>query len=56
MSGPVLLWRAKETGAWRVLLRAKRRPVVARAATLAARIVARTRGLVVRVDVDPEEV
>jgi len=56
MSGPVLLWRAKETGAWRVLLRARRRPVVARAATLAARIVARTRGLVVRVDVDPEEV
>jgi primosomal protein N' (replication factor Y) (superfamily II helicase) len=56
MSGPVLLRRTKDTGAWRVLLRARRRPVVARAATLAARIAARTRGLVVRVDVDPEEV
>jgi hypothetical protein len=39
-----------------VLLRARRRLVVARAATLAARIAARTRGLEVRVDVDPEEV
>ncbi|HKH57381.1 MAG TPA: hypothetical protein VKA20_02490 [Rubrobacter sp.] len=55
MSGPVLLGRTGETGAWRVLLRARRRPVVARAATLAARIAARTRGLEVRVDVDPEE-
>jgi primosomal protein N' (replication factor Y) (superfamily II helicase) len=56
MSGPVLLRRTAETTAWRVLLRAKRKPAVARAATLAARIVARTRGLQVRVDVDPEEV
>ena len=56
MSGPVLLGHAGETTAWRVLLRARRRPVVARAATLAARIAARTRGLEVRVDVDPEEV
>jgi primosomal protein N' (replication factor Y) len=56
MSGPVLLRRTGETTAWRVLLRAKRRPAVARAATLAARISARTRGLEVRVDVDPEEV
>jgi primosomal protein N' (replication factor Y) len=56
MSGPVLLGRTGETGAWRVLLRSRRRPVVARAATLAARIAARTRGLEVRVDVDPEEV
>jgi primosomal protein N' (replication factor Y) (superfamily II helicase) len=55
MSGPVLLGRTAETTAWRVLLRARRRPVVARAATLAARIAARTRGLEVRVDVDPEE-
>ncbi|MDQ3498099.1 MAG: hypothetical protein M3514_11490 [Actinomycetota bacterium] len=56
MSGPFLLGRTGETTAWRVLLRAKRRPAVARAATLAARISARTRGLEVRVDVDPEEV
>jgi primosomal protein N' (replication factor Y) (superfamily II helicase) len=56
MSGPVLLGRTGETTAWRVLLRARRRPTVARAATLAARIAARTRGLEVRVDVDPEEV
>jgi primosomal protein N' (replication factor Y) len=56
MSGPVLLRRTGETGVWRVLLRARRRSVVARAATLAARIAARARGLEVRVDVDPEEV
>ncbi|HEX5913689.1 MAG TPA: hypothetical protein VFY54_11230, partial [Rubrobacter sp.] len=56
MSGPVLLGRTGERIAWRVLLRARERSVVARAATLAARIVARTRGLEVRVDVDPEEV
>jgi len=56
MSGPVLLRRNGESAAWRVLLRARRRPAVARAATLAARISARTRGLEVRVDVDPEEV
>jgi primosomal protein N' (replication factor Y) len=56
MSGPVLLRRNGDTAAWRVLLRARRRSAVARAATLAARISARTRGLEVRVDVDPEEV
>jgi primosomal protein N' (replication factor Y) (superfamily II helicase) len=56
MSGPVLLGRSGERTAWRVLLRARRRNQVARAATLAARIAARTRGLEVRVDVDPEEV
>jgi primosomal protein N' (replication factor Y) (superfamily II helicase) len=56
MSGPVLLGRAGEATAWRVLLRARRRPAVARAATLAARTAARTRGLEVRVEVDPEEV
>jgi primosomal protein N' (replication factor Y) (superfamily II helicase) len=56
MLGPVLLGRTGDTGTWRVLLRAGRRTVVARAATLAARIAARTRGLEVRVDVDPEEV
>jgi primosomal protein N' (replication factor Y) len=56
MSGPVLLRRTGETTAWRVLLRARRRTAVARAARLAARISARTRGLEVRVDVDPEEV
>ena len=56
MSGPVLLGRTVGRTAWRVLLRAKRRSVVARAATLAARLAARTRGLEVRVDVDPEEV
>ncbi|MDQ3251624.1 MAG: hypothetical protein M3P86_04890 [Actinomycetota bacterium] len=56
MSGPFLLRRTGETTAWRVLLRAKGRPAVARAATLAAKISARTRGLEVRVDVDPEEV
>jgi primosomal protein N' (replication factor Y) len=56
MLGPVLLGRTGETAAWRVLLRARRRAAVARAATLAARIAARTRGLEVRVDVDPEEV
>jgi primosomal protein N' (replication factor Y) (superfamily II helicase) len=56
MSGPVLLGRTGERSAWRVLLRARRRSVVARAATLAARIAARTRGLEVRVEVDPEEV
>ena len=56
MSGPVLLGRTAETTTWRVLLRARRRPAVARAATFAARIAARTRGLEVRVDVDPEEV
>ncbi|HYQ84568.1 MAG TPA: hypothetical protein VEP28_11270, partial [Rubrobacter sp.] len=56
MSGPVPLGRSGGRTAWRVLLRARRRSVVARAATLAAGIAARTRGIEVRVDVDPEEV
>jgi primosomal protein N' len=56
MSGPVLLSGKGEKSAWRVLLRAKRQAAVARAATLAARISARTHGLEVRIDVDPEEV
>ena len=56
MSDPVLLGLTDETTTWRVLLRAKRRAAVARAAIQAARIVARTRGLEVRVEVDPEEV
>ena len=56
MSDPVQLGRTEKTTTWRVLLRAKRRPAVARAAIQAARIVARTRGLEVRIDVDPEEV
>ena len=56
MWGPVLLGRTGERTTWQVLLRARERSVVARAATLAARIVARTRGLEVRIDVDPEEV
>jgi hypothetical protein len=38
------------------LLRSGERPVVARAATLAARLSAQIRELKVRVDVDPEEV
>jgi primosomal protein N' (replication factor Y) len=56
MSGPVLVSSKGEPEAWRVLLRGRKHSVVARAATLAARISARTRGLEVRVDVDPEEV
>jgi primosomal protein N' (replication factor Y) (superfamily II helicase) len=56
MSGPVLLERTGKATVWRALLRARKRAAVARAATLAARIVARTRGLEVRVEVDPEEV
>ena len=56
MSAPVPLRRAGGTTVWRVLLRARGRPAVARAATLAARMAARSHGLKVRVDVDPEEV
>jgi len=56
LSGPVLLRRTADTTAWRVLLRAESRPAVAGAAALAARTVARTQGLEVRIDVDPEEV
>ena len=56
MSPPVPVGRAGENAAWRVMLRSRRRSAVARAATLAAREVARTHGLAVRVEVDPEEV
>jgi len=42
--------------AWRVLLRSSGRAALARAATLAARAAARTHGLTVRVEIDPEEV
>ena len=42
--------------AWRVLLRSEDRSLVARTGTLAARLAAKTHGLQVRVDVDPEEV
>jgi primosomal protein N' (replication factor Y) len=56
MSGPVPLTHTGGLPRWRVLLRSGERPVVARAATLAARLSAENRGLKVRVDVDPEEV
>jgi primosomal protein N' (replication factor Y) len=56
MSVPVPLRRAGGRTVWRVLLRSRERPAVARAATLAARMAARMHGLKVRVDVDPEEV
>jgi len=56
MSPPVPLRRPGEGQAWRVLLRSRGLAAVARAATLAARAVARTHGLTVRVEVDPEEV
>jgi primosomal protein N' (replication factor Y) len=56
MSGPVPLAHTGGLPRWRVLLRSGKRPVVARAATLAARLSAQYRGLKVRVDVDPEEV
>jgi primosomal protein N' (replication factor Y) (superfamily II helicase) len=56
MSAPVPLGRTGGTTVWRVLLRSRGRPAVARAATLAARMAARTHGIEVRVDVDPEEV
>jgi len=56
MSGPVPLTHAAGPPRWRVLLRSGDRPVVARAANLAARLSAEARGLRVRVDVDPAEV
>ncbi len=56
MSAPVLLATAKGPPVWRVLLRSADRAAVARAATLAARLAAETRGLNARIDVDPEEV
>ena len=56
MSGPVPLAHTGGRPRWRVLLRSGERPIVARAATLAARLSAEIRELKVRVDVDPEEV
>jgi len=56
MSGPVPLAHAGGTPRWRALLRSADRSVVARAATLAARLSAESPGLRVRVEVDPEEV
>jgi primosomal protein N' (replication factor Y) (superfamily II helicase) len=56
MSAPVPLARGGGSPTWRVLLRSPDRSVVARAGTLAARLAAKTHGLRVRVDVDPEEV
>jgi primosomal protein N' (replication factor Y) len=54
MSSPVPLGNAKGRSAWRVLLRSRRRPAVARAAADAARTAARTHGLTVRVELDQE--
>jgi primosomal protein N' (replication factor Y) (superfamily II helicase) len=54
MSSPVPLGRAGGRSAWRVLLRSRRRPAVARAAANAARTAARTHGLTVRVELDQE--
>ena len=56
MSSPVPLGRFGERGTWRVLLRSRGRPAVARAAAGAARTAARTHGLTVRVELDLEEV
>jgi primosomal protein N' (replication factor Y) len=54
MSSPVHLGRAGGRSAWRVLLRSRRRPAVARAAAEVARAAARTHGLTVRVELDQE--
>jgi primosomal protein N' (replication factor Y) (superfamily II helicase) len=57
MSALVLLADSGESPTWRVLLRSRERPAVARAAALAARLAAQTHGgLKARVEVDPEEV
>ena len=57
MSAPILLAGTAKSPTWRVLLRSRERPAVARAATLAAHLAAKGSGdLRVRVDVDPEEV
>jgi primosomal protein N' (replication factor Y) (superfamily II helicase) len=56
LSGPVPLAHAGGAPRWRALLRSRDRSVVARAATLAARLSAETAGVRARVDVDPEEV
>lgn len=56
MSAVVPFGRSGKESLWRVLLRSRERPAVARAATRAARLTAGTPGLKARVDVDPEEV
>ncbi len=56
MSALVPLARTGGSPAWRVLLRSPDRSLVARTGSLAARQAAKTYGLEVRVDVDPEEV
>lgn len=56
MSPLVPTRRPGEGPAWRILLRSSGRAALARAATLAARATAKTHGLTVRVEVDPEEV
>jgi primosomal protein N' (replication factor Y) len=56
MSAVVPFGRSGNAPVWRILLRSRERPAVARAATLAARLAAGTHGLKARVDVDPEEV
>ncbi len=56
MSGPVPLAHAGGTPRWRVLLRSADRFVVARAASVAARLSAQNSGLRVHLEVDPEEV
>ena len=56
MSDVVPFGRSGNAPLWRVLLRSRERPAVARHATLAARLAAETHGLKARVDVDPEEV
>ena len=56
MSALVPLGRTGGTPAWRVLIRSRERPAVARAATAAAKLAAETRGLRARVEIDPEEV
>ena len=54
MSSPLSLGRAGGRSAWRVLLRSRGRPAVARAAAKVARAAARTHGLTVRVELDQE--
>jgi primosomal protein N' (replication factor Y) (superfamily II helicase) len=54
MSSPVSLGRVGGRSAWRVLLRSRCRPAVARAAAKVARAAARTYGLTVRVELDQE--
>ena len=54
MSSPVPLGRAGGRSAWRILLRSRGRPAVARAAAKVARAAARTHGLTVRVELDQE--